>query len=489
VDSEGKATTIFILGASGDLAKKKTFPCVYHLYARGLLPKETIVIGYARSKLSPEDFHKHISQNFKLGTPEQKKEFLDRCFYVSGQYDKPDGYKELDEFAEKHEKKLSKEGANRVFYMAIPPNIFVGVTSHLSKYVESKSGWTRYVIEKPFGYDLESSKVLGKQIASLVDESQLYRIDHYLGKEMVQALLNLRFANSVFEPLLSSHHVANVLITFKEDFGTQGRGGYFDQFGIIRDVMQNHMMQIFALVAMEPPVTLSAEDIRDEKVKLLRSVEPVRLEDVTIAQYTGKDKEPGYLDDDTVPKESKTPTFATTVLYIKNKRWNGVPFIMKAGKALNEKKIEVRIQFKPPPFNIFQDINSDVRNELVFRVGPEEAIYLKMVTKKPGLTNEFEMSELDLTYKNRFELKNVPDAYERLILDVIRGDHNLFVRNDELQEAWRIFTPILHAIDKGGLEVEKYEFGARSTPKSDELLKKCGWVRHEGYIWKDPTKK
>eukprot|EP01097_Dermamoeba_algensis_P009106 TRINITY_DN628_c0_g1_i2.p1 TRINITY_DN628_c0_g1~~TRINITY_DN628_c0_g1_i2.p1 ORF type:complete len:323 (-),score=64.74 TRINITY_DN628_c0_g1_i2:202-1170(-) len=295
--------------------------------------------------------------------------------------------------------------------------------------------------------------------------------------------------NSVFEPLWSSHHISNVLITFKEDFGTQGRGGYFDQFGIIRDVMQNHMMQIFALVAMEPPVTLNAEDIRDEKVKLLRSVQPATLEDTTIGQYTGKGNEPGYLDDKTVPKDSKTPTYATTLFHIKNKRWNGCPFILKAGKALNEKKIEVRIQFKASPFNLYQDLDPTIRNELVLRVGPEEAIYLKMVTKKPGLTNEYEVSELDLTYKNRFELKNIPDAYERLILDVLRGDHNLFVRNDELLEAWRIFTPLLHAIDKGALDVEKYEFGARSTPKTDELLKKAGFVRHSGYTWKDPSKK
>eukprot|EP01098_Paradermamoeba_levis_P001700 TRINITY_DN11960_c0_g1_i1.p1 TRINITY_DN11960_c0_g1~~TRINITY_DN11960_c0_g1_i1.p1 ORF type:complete len:537 (-),score=147.35 TRINITY_DN11960_c0_g1_i1:218-1828(-) len=482
-----KALSIIIIGASGDLAKKKTYPSVYSLFIHGLLPPQTNVIGYARSKMARDEYLKQISANFKGGSEEQRKEFLSRCFYTSGQYDEDGSYKALVADLEKLEKESVQNctGANRIFYFAIPPSIFVQVSTEISHVAASRSGWNRIVVEKPFGMDLESSRVLGKQLSALFDESQLYRIDHYLGKEMVQALLSLRFANTVFEALWSSVYISNVLITFKEDIGTQGRGGYFDQFGIIRDVMQNHLTQILALVAMEPPVSLSAEDIRDEKVKLLRCIEPVTMDDITIGQYLGKGKEPGYLDDPTVPKGSKTPTYAMAALHVNNARWQGTPFILKCGKALNERKAEIRIQFRCPPFNIYQDFCAP--NELVIRVQPDEAIYLKMVTKKPGLTNELELSELDLTYKSRFEFKSLPDAYERLILDVVRGDHNLFVRADELEEAWKIFTPILHQLEKEKTEPEMYEFGSRSTPKSDELLKRYGWIRIEGYYWKKPT--
>jgi len=275
-----------------------------------------------------------------------------------------------------------------------------------------------------------------------------------------------------------------VQITFKEDFGTQGRGGYFDSFGIIRDVMQNHLLQILSLIAMEAPVSMNAEDVRDEKVKLLRAIFPITRDDIVVGQYGAdpKGKETSYLDDKTVPKDSVTPTFACAVLHINNQRWKGVPFILKCGKALNERKAEVRVQFKRPSVELFGDLSP---NELVMRVQPDEAVYLKMSTKKPGLTGGIQHTELDLSYKTRFkeEAKNLPDAYERLIWDVTRGDHNLFVRGDELVAAWKIFTPILHQLEKDKVKPEIYQFGSRGPPSADQLITKYGYERTVGYRW------
>jgi len=274
-----------------------------------------------------------------------------------------------------------------------------------------------------------------------------------------------------------------VQITFKEDIGTEGRGGYFDEFGIIRDVMQNHLIQILALVGMEPPVSLDAEDVRSEKVKLLRSVAPLVSQDLVIGQYTAdkSGKNPGYLEDKTVPTGSITPTFAAASLHINNTRWKGTGFILKCGKALNERKAEVRIQFREPANGLFP---SAAPNELVLRVQPGEAVYLKLISKKPGLNNDNTQVELDLSYKDRFNVGALPDAYERLILEVIRGDHNLFVRSDELEAAWKIFTPILHKLEKEKVKPELYEFGSRGPVSSDELAKAAGFIRTEGYEWK-----
>jgi len=350
----------------------------------------------------------------------------------------------------------------------------------------SKTGWTRVIVEKPFGRDSESFTVLSEQLSSLFEEEQIYRIDHYLGKEMVQNLMVLRFANLVFEPVWNRNYISSVVITFKEDIGTEGRGGYFDEFGILRDVMQNHLLQIFALTAMETPVSLSAEDIRDEKVKVLRSTKAIVKEDVVVGQFgpdaSGKNK--GYLDDPTVPKGSVCPTFATAVLHIENSRWKGVPFVLKCGKGLNERKTEIRIQFQPNTNAMYPDAP---RNELVLRVQPNEAVYMKFNSKEPGLSESIHQTELDLTYKQRFDAR-LPDAYERLIYDVLRGDHNLFVRDDELEAAWKIFTPILHELEKSKVAPEIYPFGTRGPPSADKLIEKYGFVRSTDYVWRESKK-
>lgn len=488
-----KSLSVIVVGASGDLAHKKTFPSLYNLNCLGLLPEKTVVAGFARSKLEDAKYKKKISSSFNPKHGEEKKaEFLSRNHYFAGGYDSSESWQEFNnDLIEREAKAGGENGANRIYYLAIPPTIFVSVCKSIKENAMSISGWNRIIVEKPFGKDSESSDLLGRQLSALFTEDQLFRIDHYLGKEMVQNLMVMRFANQIYEPIWNANHIQSVVITFKENFGTKGRGGYFDSFGIIRDVMQNHLLQILSLVAMEPPVTLGAEDVRDEKVKLLRSIPPITMDDVVIGQY-GPDPngaETSYLDDPTVPNDSVTPTYACAVLHIKNSRWHGCPFVLKCGKALNERKAEIRIQFKKPKNNLFTDTSN---NELVLRVQPDEAVYLKMSTKKPGLEGGVSHTELNLTYNERFQEQKdskleLPDAYERLIFDVVRGDHNLFVRSDELTAAWNIFTPLLHHIEKEKIRPLIYQYGSRGPAEADALIEKYGFERTQKYSWRKPS--
>lgn len=439
--------------------------------------------------MSREEFHKHITGAVK-GFEGEWQKFLDRCWYFGGNYDSADDMKaaakEMDELHQKSssnsESPTSASKIDRIFYMALPPTAFVSASKALRKGGMSESGWNRIIVEKPFGRDLQTSNELNSELSRLFTESQLYRIDHYLGKEIVQNLMALRFANAAFEPIWNNKYISNVRITFRENFGCEGRAGYFDQFGIIRDVMQNHLLQTMALIAMDCPVTLMAEDVRNEKVKVLRAVQPLTMEDLVVGQYTADEegKNSAYVDEKGVPAGSVTPTFATAVLHVQNPRWEGVPFILKAGKGLAEKKVDIRIQFKPCGTHLFP---STAANELVFIVQPNEAIYLKMMNKVPGLTNEVAQSELDMTYKSRFSATRWPDAYERLILDVFRGDHNLFVRADELEAAWKIFTPALHTLEQERVPPLKYPFYSRGPPEAEQLAEKYGYKRYEGYSW------
>ncbi|XP_040180762.1 glucose-6-phosphate 1-dehydrogenase isoform X1 [Rana temporaria] len=484
-------THIFIVvGASGDLAKKKIYPTLWWLYNDGLLPEDTYIVGFARSKLNVQDIRKQSESYFKATASDAQKldSFFKRNSYVSGQYSDEASFKALNQ----HLQSLPNGSkANRLFYLAVPPSVYHDVTRNIKLTCMSAIGWNRVIVEKPFGKDLESSNTLSEHISSLYQENQIYRIDHYLGKEMVQNFMVLRFANRIFGPLWNRDHIASVVLTFKEPFGTQGRGGYFDEFGIIRDVMQNHLLQMMCLVAMEKPVSTSSDDVRDEKVKVLKCVPELTLPNIVLGQYVGNpegkgEEQKGYLDDPTVPKGSSTPTFATAVLYIQNERWDGVPFIMRCGKALNERKAEVRLQFRDVPGDIFQ--GQSKRNELVIRVQPNEAVYTKMMTKKPGMFFNPEESELDLTYGNRYKDVKLPDAYERLILDVFCGSQMHFVRSDELREAWRIFTPILHKLEQEKIKPLPYKYGSRGPAESDVLMQNAGF-RYEGtYKWVNPNK-
>jgi len=297
-------------------------------------------------------------------------------------------------------------------------------------------------------------------------------------------LLVLRFANIALTSAWDKNSISNVQITFKEPFGTEGRGGYFDEFGMIRDVLQNHLLQVLSILTMERPVSFSAEDIRDEKVKVLRAIPPIEKADTLLGQYVAANGKPGYLDDETVPHNSVCPTYAATTLWINNPRWEGVPFILKAGKALNEAKVEIRIQYKDVTQGIFENI---ARNELVIRIQPSESIYLKLNTKTPGLYTRALPAEMDLTYKRRFSDTKIPEAYEALILDALKGDHSNFVRDDELDSAWKIFTPILHWIEGKSGQAPRplnYPYGSRGPKELDAFITKYGFRRaDQGYVW------
>ncbi|KAF7209773.1 glucose-6-phosphate 1-dehydrogenase [Nothobranchius furzeri] len=487
--SYSNAHIFIILGASGDLAKKKIYPTLWWLFRDGLLPDDTYIVGFARSNLTVENIKETCLPYMKVTDEEREmlSTFISKISYLSGWYDDISSFKRLN----KHLSSLpGGANANRLFYLALPPTVYHQVSTNIRNHcMDCNKGWNRLIFEKPFGRDLQSSQELSGHLSSLFKEDQIYRIDHYLGKEMVQNLMVLRFGNRIFGPIWNRNSVACVVLAFKEPFGTQGRGGYFDDFGIIRDIMQNHLLQMLCLVAMENPASTHPDDVRNEKVKVLKCVAPVTLSDVVLGQYVGDPEgeghfKQGYLNDPTVPEGSCTPTFATAVLYVQNERWDGVPFILRCGKALNEQKAEVRLQFTDVPGDIFD--GSCQRNELVVRVQPDEAIYLKMMTKRPGGHFSPEETELDLTYRSRYKDMKLPDAYERLLLDVFCGNQMHFVRSDELREAWRIFTPLLHQIEAEKINPVPYTFGSRGPSEADDLMKRVGF-RYEGtYKWVQP---
>ncbi|KAK2413380.1 glucose-6-phosphate 1-dehydrogenase, chloroplastic [Trifolium repens] len=473
-DVNENTVSITVVGASGDLAKKKIFPALFALYYEGCLPEHFTICGYARSKMTDAELRNMVSKTLtcridkRENCSEKMDQFLKRCFYHSGQYDSPENFAALDKKLKEHE---DGRTSNRLFYLSIPPNIFIDAVKCASLSASSgNGGWTRVIVEKPFGRDSESSAALTRSFKQYLTEDQIFRIDHYLGKELVENLSVLRFSNLIFEPLWSRQYIRNVQLIFSEDFGTEGRGGYFDNYGIIRDIMQNHLLQILALFAMETPVSLDAEDIRNEKVKVLRSMRPIKLEDVVLGQYKNHTRGgvayPAYVDDKTVPKDSLTPTFAAAALFIDNARWDGVPFLMKAGKALHNKRAEIRVQFRHVPGNLYnrnRNFGVDLdraTNELVIRVQPDEAIYLKINNKVPGLGMKLDRSNLNLHYAARYS-KEIPDAYERLLLDAIEGERRLFIRSDELDAAWSLFTPVLNEIEEKKITPEYYPYGSR----------------------------
>lgn len=471
---KNRALTIVVFGASGDLAKKKTFPALFQLYCNGLLPLNLNIIGYARSNIDAEMWKSTLVQFFtrlhERGC--HVDAFFKQVSYMSGTYDRMEDFARLNDYICRLEESFEgpQRGGNRLFYFALPPTVFVNVCTCLRSKVmpEFGMGWVRVVIEKPFGHDTDSSAQLSSLLEPLFDETQLFRIDHYLGKEMVQNIIVTRFANRVFSALWNSHHIASVQIMFEEAIGTEGRGGYFDKVGIIRDVVQNHLTQILSLLAMEQPSTLNAEDIRDKKVAVLKHVAPLTPGDCVLGQYTASEDGsfPGYLDDPTVPKGSRCPTFALLRLHINNDRWSGVPFIIKAGKALERRFMGICIQFKDEvrPFG-----DATQRNQLVIRAQPSEAMFLRLTAKTPGLNNGTHQTELDLIYESRYNI-TLPEAYESLIYEALCGNSTNFVRRDELDAAWRIYTPLLKDIDEGKVEVLPYAAGSRGPSEAYNLF-------------------
>ncbi|EEQ37747.1 hypothetical protein CLUG_01870 [Clavispora lusitaniae ATCC 42720] len=484
----GDHVSIVVFGASGDLAKKKTFPALFGLYREGELPSTVNIIGYARSQLTTEDLRERIKLYLKTDEKSKSKidGFLSLIHYISGPYDKPEGFEKLNKAIEEYDAKNNITSSERLFYLALPPSVFTTVGSHIKEQCYPKDGKMRLIVEKPFGHDLDSSRKLQKDLAPLFSEDELYRIDHYLGKEMVKNLLVLRFGNELLSGSWNNKHIASIQVSFKEAFGTEGRGGYFDEIGIVRDVMQNHLLQVLTLLTMERPVSFDPEAVRDEKVKVLKAFGKIEPSDILLGQY-GKSEDgskPGYLDDETVKKDSKCVTYCAMGLKIFNERWDGVPIVLRAGKALNESKVEIRIQFKQVAKGIFREIQ---RNELVIRVQPNESVYLKINSKIPGISTETSLTELDLTYANRYSKDFwIPEAYEALIRDCYLGNHANFVRDDELDVSWQLFTPLLEYIESDKAPApEIYPYGSKGPKNLRKFLSDHGYIfNHDGsYQW------
>ena len=471
---------IVVLGASGDLAQRKIIPALFALYCQDLLPAKFNVFGMARTSMDHEGFRQRVSANLTCryapgeSCADKTAAFLQRCHYHAGAYDATDSFLDLFQLM----REIMGDGpVNRMYYMAVPPTVFQEVAKALGDSglvaCGSQREWSRIVVEKPFGRDRPSSDALVREMHRVFTEETTYRIDHYLGKEIVQNLMVLRFANLVFEPVWSREFIESVSITWKEPIGVEQRGGYFDGFGIIRDVMQNHLLQILALLVMDRPKQFDAQAVRDEKVRLLKRVRPLTLDRLVVGQYgaAASGSHVAYAAESMVPPSSLTPTYAAAVLEIDSDRWKGVPFFLEAGKAMDRKVNEVRIRFRKVPVNIFGATLGNLEaNEMVIRIQPDEAIDLRIMNKVPGLTMALQQTDLDLRYQAAFTTQ-IPDAYERLLIDVVEGDRSLFIRSDELAAAWDIFTPALRELEQRKVKPEIYPFGSSGPLAAAALVR------------------
>lgn len=443
-DRFSESAVIVIFGASGDLTRRKLVPALHSLACEGLLAPETHIVGVARSELAMETLRTHLYEGveayarLKPRMCELWHTFLPRISYLAGAYDDPQTYQrmaaELDRLAAEH-----GTGGNCLYYLAVPPDIYPEIVAQLGHAGLSRpsSGWARIIVEKPFGRDLASAQELNAQVHAVFGEDQVYRIDHYLGKETVQNLLVFRFANSIWEPVWNRTYVDHVQITMAETVGVEHRAGYYDQAGVLRDMVQSHLLQLLTLTAMEPPYAFNAKSLRDEKVKVLQAVRPLGPNAGVWGQYEGYRQESG------VRSASDTPTYVALKLYIDNWRWQGVPFYLRSGKALREKTTQITLQFKQVPHLLFPE-NADLQpNRLALVIQPDEGMHLCYQTKAPGSGMRTAPVNMSFRYTQRYGESTLPDAYERLLLDALQGDASLFARGDEVELAWALLDPLL----------------------------------------------
>jgi glucose-6-phosphate 1-dehydrogenase len=494
--------TIVIFGATGDLTLRKLVPALYALFSQGMFRKDIAIVGFARRDYSEDVFRDLMSEAIKtFGRIRIDQETLDRfvarTHYHRGNLDNPESFFSL-------KARLAGKNPlppNYLFYLAVTPDLFLPTIVNLRSAdliaAPHSEVWSRVVIEKPFGRGLESARNLNAEVRAYLNESQIYRIDHYLGKETVQNILGFRLANSIFEPLFNGHHVDHIQITASETVGMEsGRGAYYDAAGAMRDMVQNHMLQLLCLVTMEPPSSLTAEATRNAKVQLLNSLLPPAPnemhEKVIFGQYgAGKDNGvqiPAYVDEEHVARDSVTESYCAARFTIENWRWAGVPVYLRTGKRLRTQRTEVAIQFKMPPLQLFHtvecvgdvcDLTRSHPNVLVFRIHPNEGITLRFSAKRPALQFVVESVAMDFSYLKTWNI-SLPEAYERLLMDVMRGDSTLFMRSDEVEAAWRVIDPVLQArAHKPGIPLRYYEPGSWGPVEADKLLS------DEGRAWRN----
>jgi glucose-6-phosphate 1-dehydrogenase len=492
---------IVIFGATGDLTSRKILPAIYNLRRAGLLPPETSVLGFSRRPLSDADFRKMTRESLDAHSRVKPEEglwhdFAEGVFYEPGQFSDKAAFRDL---AEKLEQIDAARGTrmNRMFYLATPPSAYEEIVANLGHAGLNKQGeregWARIVVEKPFGHDLESARHLNDALVSVFDESQIYRIDHYLGKETVRNLLIFRFGNGIFEPLWNRRYVDHVQITVSEDLGVEGRGAFYEEAGASRDILQNHLLQLLTLVAMEPPIAFEADALRDEKVRVLRAIDPNWSEahvrgNVVRGQYTagwvGDKHVVGYREEEEVAPDSKVETYVGLKLEVQNWRWADVPFYVRTGKRLSRRATEIAIQFKLPPLMLFgESATPPEPNLLALRIQPDEGIMLRFAAKVPELGLDVRSVNMDFTYGLAFT-RDAPEAYETLLLDAMLGDASLFTRADEVEAAWGIVSPIIEQWQKWDAEgtpdtdICFYEAGSWGPEQAEEL------IEHDGRRWR-----
>jgi glucose-6-phosphate 1-dehydrogenase len=492
--------TMIIFGATGDLTHRKLLPALYNLAIEQPLPPQFTVVGVARRPFSDDEFRKQALDSvntFSRRRPVNQQvwdTFSNGLFYCQSEFDDPEGYARLGALLDKLDQERGTQG-NRMFYLATPPSFYGDIAGRLSASGVAKrgseggaSGWSRIVVEKPFGRDLESATTLNAQLNTGFKENQIYRIDHYLGKETVQNIMVLRFGNGIFEPIWNRRYIDHVQITVAESIGIEGRGDYYEQAGAIRDMVQNHMMQLLTLTAMEPPASFGANAVRDEKVKVLRAIpllgESEISADTVRGQYgmglVGGESVLGYRQEKRVAPQSQTETFVAAKLLIENWRWAGVPFYLRTGKRLPKRVTEIAIEFKRPPYLLFRGSGADglAPNILSMRIQPNEGISLQVSAKVPGQEMRLRTVNLDFLYGSSFGVEP-PEAYERLLLDAMIGDSTLFTRIDETEVAWSLIDTILHDWGDTNMPLARYEPGTWGPKEADTLIERDGrtWRR------------
>jgi glucose-6-phosphate 1-dehydrogenase len=477
--------SIIIFGASGDLTQRKLIPSLLSLSRKGRLPKAFSIIGFGGTAFTDEQFRAHLLDGaqqfagFKF-TDKEWVGFAPHLFYQQGHYDQTTDFQNLANRLSK----LEAGAANRLYYMAVPPTLFPNIIEQLgaTKQLHENGGWRRVVLEKPFGTDLASAQELNQQVHKGLNEDQIYRIDHYLGKETVQNILFTRFANTIFEPLWNRNYIDHVQITVAEKVGVEHRGGYYDSVGVLRDMFQNHLLQLLTLVAMEPPASFQATALRNEKVKVLSAVQPITGE--AVAEHTVRAQYRGYLKEADVKPDSITPTYAALRLFVNNWRWQGVPFYLRSGKNLAEKQSQIIIRFKEPPLAMFpmEPDHKTTANMLVLYLQPDEGIHLRFEAKAPDTVADTRSVDMEFNYAEAFGQTAIPESYERLLLDALQGDASLFTRADEVETAWSLIDPILRAWETDQTPpLAVYKPGTWGPAEADSMLARDGrkWMHEE----------